>query len=66
MRATEIIIKKRDRGELTPEECLSTAMFTTPVKSRTCPERTIAMVRSVVSRGVMPFRSTAMAQAETW
>ena len=48
-----------------PEECLSTAISTIPVKSRILPESTMARVKSVVSCAVMPFKTIAMAQADT-
>ena len=49
-----------------PVECLSKAKSTTPVKSRVSPDSAMARVSSVVSLSVIPFRSTAIAQAEAW
>jgi len=46
-----------------PVECLSTAKGTTPERSSISPDRAIAIVRSVVSRSVIPFNRTAIAQA---
>ena len=49
-----------------PVECLSAFTPLMEERSSTSPLRTMAMVRSYVSRRVMPRQTMAMSRAETW